>query len=118
MRCQPQLPGTPRIPARRASEGEHFPRLRVGLVWALLVVTSSGYAAPVPAAPATVKVAAVQCSSDLGDVAANTRKLTELVKEAARNGAKIVVLPETSITGYRSQDLKTNWHRKGSPIEK
>lgn len=68
--------------------------------------------------PATVKVAAVQCSSDLGDTAGNTKKLTKLVKEAAKNGAKIVVLPETSITGYLSQDLKTNWHLKGWPIEK
>jgi len=70
-----------------------------------------------PAKPKTVKVAAVQCSSDLGEVAANTKKLTALVKEAAANGAKIVVLPETSITGYLSQDLKTNWHVKGMPIE-
>lgn len=68
--------------------------------------------------PATVKVAAVQCSSDLGDTAGNTKKLTKLVKEAAKNGAKIVVLPETSVTGYLSQDLKTNWHLKGWPIEK
>ena len=69
-----------------------------------------------PAAAPTVKVAAVQCSSDLGTVAANTKKLTELVKEAAGNGAKIVVLPEMAITGYLSQDLKTNWHVKGKPL--
>jgi len=67
--------------------------------------------------PKTVKVAAVQCSSDLGDVAGNTKKLTALVREAAKNGAKIVVLPETAITGYLSQDLKTNWHLKGWPID-
>ena len=74
---------------------------------------------PLPAKPTakTVKVAAVQCSSDLGDVAGNTKKLTALVKEAAKNGAKLVVLPETAITGYLSQDLKTNWHVKGMPIE-
>jgi predicted amidohydrolase len=71
---------------------------------------------PVPA-PKTVKVAAVQCSSDLGDVAANTKKLTALVKEAAKSGARLVVLPETAITGYLSQDLKTNWHVKGMSIE-
>lgn len=65
----------------------------------------------------TVKVTAVQCSSDLGDVAGNTKKLTSLVREAAKNGAKIVVLPEAAITGYLSQDLKTNWHLKGWPIE-
>jgi predicted amidohydrolase len=74
---------------------------------------------PQPAKPAgrTVKVAAVQCSSDLGDVAGNTRKITALVEVAARGGAKFVVLPETAVTGYLSQDLKTNWHVPGMPIE-
>jgi hypothetical protein len=47
-----------------------------------------------PARPMTVKVAAVQCSSDLGAVDANRKKLTKLVEEAADNGAKIVVLPK------------------------
>jgi predicted amidohydrolase len=75
------------------------------------------FATQPPGKPQTVKVAAVQCSSDLGDVAGNTKKLTALVKEAASNGAKIVVLPETAITGYLSQDLKTNWHVKGKFID-
>jgi predicted amidohydrolase len=65
----------------------------------------------------TVKVAAVQCSSILGDVQHNRTKLLGLVEEAAQNGAKIVVLPEASITGYLSQDLKTNWQLSGRPIE-
>jgi predicted amidohydrolase len=67
--------------------------------------------------PNTVKVAAVQCSSDLGTVEANRAKLTKLVEEAAANGAKIVVLPEAAITGYLSQDLKTNWRLAGWPME-
>ncbi len=67
--------------------------------------------------PKTVKVAAVQCSSVLGDVEANRRKLTKLVEEAASNEAKIVVLPECAITGYLSQDLRTNWHLRGWPLE-
>src|SRR3954463_5707547 len=66
----------------------------------------------------TVKVAAVQCSSELGDVEGNRKKLTSLVEEAAAKGAKIVVLPEAAITGYLSQDLKTNWHVPGWPIER
>jgi predicted amidohydrolase len=66
----------------------------------------------------TVKVAAVQCSSNLGDVEGNRKKLTALVEEAAANGAKIVVLPEAAITGYLSQDLKTNWRVPGWPIER
>src|SRR6476620_11375608 len=81
---------------------------------ALLALPAFSAARP---AHKTVTVAAVQCSSDLGDVAGNTRKLSGLVKEAAKNSAKIVVLPETAITGYLSQDLKTNWHLAGMPIE-
>ena len=66
----------------------------------------------------TVKVAAVQCPSDLGEIEANTRRLSKLVQTAAANGAKFVVLPETSISGYVSQDLKTNWRLPGWPMEK
>jgi predicted amidohydrolase len=65
----------------------------------------------------TVKVAAVQCSSDFGEVEANRKKLLGLVEEAAKNGAKIVVLPEAAITGYLSQDARTNWRLDGRPIE-
>jgi predicted amidohydrolase len=68
--------------------------------------------------PATVKVAAIQCSSDLGDVAANCQKLTALVRQAAARGAKIVVLPEAAITGFVSQDLRWNWHLPGRPLER
>jgi predicted amidohydrolase len=71
---------------------------------------------PAAAKPMEVKVAAVQCSSDLGDVDGNSRKLTTLVCQAAKSGAKIVVLPEAAITGYLSQDLRTNWHVAGKPI--
>src|SRR4029453_18942984 len=84
-------------------------------LFALLALPA--FAADPQPANKTVKVAAVQCSSDLGDVAGNMKKLTALVKEAAASGAKIVVLPETAITGYLSQDLKTNWHVKGMPLE-
>jgi len=64
-----------------------------------------------------LKVAAIQCSSDLGAVKDNREKLAALVREAASNGAKIIVLPEAAITGYVSQDLQTNWHVRGRPIE-
>ena len=70
-----------------------------------------------PPSPKTVKVAAVQCSSIMGNVASNTRKVTKLVREAASNGARIVVLPELCITGYLSQDGRTNWQLPGWPIE-
>src|SRR5262245_6500921 len=91
----------------------------LGVILALVIpkpgaVLSSPAAAAVPKEdrPLTVKVAAVQCSSDLGDTEGNRKKLTALVKEAAGEGARIIVLPETSITGYLSQDLRTNWQLK------
>jgi predicted amidohydrolase len=86
-----------------------------------VIASTVAGAAPAPmgeGGPRTVKVAAVQCSSDLGAVDANRTKLTALVEEAAANGAKIIVLPEAAITGYLSQDLKTNWRLRGWPIEK
>jgi predicted amidohydrolase len=73
---------------------------------------------PAPARPLSVKVAAVQCSSKFGDVEANRAKLTGLVEKAAAEGAKIIVLPEASIPGYLSQDLRRNWHVAGRPIER
>jgi len=93
-----------------------FGRLCRALGAAWLVAGSCG---PLPREPrpAAVKVAAVQCSSELGEVAANREKLTRLVEEAADGGAKIVVLPEAAITGYLSQDLKTNWRLEGWPLE-
>src|SRR5439155_3421181 len=63
--------------------------------------------------PVSVKVACVQFSSDLGDVGGNGKKLAALVEEAAGHGAKIIVLPEAAISGYLSQDLRTNWHGSG-----
>lgn len=87
--------------------------------WILAAMFSvhSALASGEDAPPKTVKVAAIQCSADLGAVEANRRKLTELVREAAAIGAKIVVLPEAAITGYVSQDLKFNWHLPGRPLE-
>lgn len=83
----------------------------------LLLALGFAHTARADEKPKTVTVAAVQCSSDLGEVAANTKKLTALVKDAAKGGAKFVVLPETAITGYLSQDLKTNWHVGDMPID-
>ncbi len=88
----------------------------------LLIGTALSADPPAPTTPAakpqTVKVAAVQCSSDLGAVEANRTKLTALVREAAGAGAKIAVLPETAVTGYLSQDLRTNWHLPGRPLDR
>jgi len=57
----------------------------------------------------TVLVAAVQCVSEFGDPAGNREKLAGLIERAAAAGAKIVVLPETAVTGYLTADIKTTW---------
>mmetsp|Transcript_21148 Transcript_21148/g.59161 ORF Transcript_21148/g.59161 Transcript_21148/m.59161 type:complete len:421 (+) Transcript_21148:63-1325(+) len=67
------------------------------------------------AAEGTVQVALVQSASDIGEVAANLARLERHIRTAAEGGAKIVVLPETSVTGYLSQDLQTNWGLDGRP---
>lgn len=90
-----------------------FASVIIGVVAATRVVAAES-SAPLPK---TVRVAAIQCPSDLGKTAENTVKITALVKQAASHGAKIIVLPEAAITGYLSQDLKTNWHIEGRPIE-
>jgi predicted amidohydrolase len=71
--------------------------------------------APAPA-PATVKVAAVQFISDMGDPEGNRARLEPLIREAAGNGAKIIVLPETAITGYLSYDIQTTWQVPGRAV--
>lgn len=48
----------------------------------------------------TLKIAAVQMKSTYGEVEANLAKAERLVGEAARAGAKLVVLPELFNTGY------------------
>jgi len=63
----------------------------------------------------TVQVALVQCGSEMGAVAANLKRLERHIRTASKRGAKIVVLPETAVTGYLSQDLQTNWGLPGRP---
>jgi len=52
-----------------------------------------------------VKVALVQDTPRLGDVAANLERTLELLEEAARRGADVALLPELFLTGYRLGDL-------------
>jgi len=57
----------------------------------------------------TVRVAAVQAHSKFGDPAGNRKTLAKQITAAAAGGAKIVVLPETAVTGYMPADLKRTW---------
>jgi len=66
----------------------------------------------------TVKVAAIQFISKLNAPEANRDRLEGFVREAAQNGAELIVLPETAITGYMSVDLKTTWQLAGWDVTK
>lgn len=96
-----------------------FPVVCFAFSTAVLLQAGAAEPASQPAAatrPAQVKVAAVQFCSRLGDVAANRKGLQARIRQAAQAGARIVVLPETAITGYMSTDLRTTWALAGWPI--
>ena len=52
------------------------------------------------AGEATVRVAALQCYSEMGCAKANTSNLVGLIRQAAKGGAKIIVTPECAVQGY------------------
>jgi predicted amidohydrolase len=59
-----------------------------------------------PARPAPwLRLALAQLAPALGDLEANVRLHLELAREAASAGARLVVFPELSLTGYRLQDM-------------
>ncbi len=62
---------------------------------------------------AGVMVAAVQTFSELGKPDGNRRRLARLVERAAAQGARIIVLPECAVPGYRSIDGNVVW---ASPV--
>ena len=49
---------------------------------------------------AKVKVAAVQAEPVWGDLQASVGKVVELIQEAAKNGTKVVGLPQLFVPGY------------------
>ena len=51
------------------------------------------------------RVALAQVAPALGDVEANVRLHLRIARAAAQDGARLVVFPELSLTGYRLQDL-------------
>ena len=57
----------------------------------------------------TFLVAAVQAPSVFGKPEENRKRLEGFIREAAYQGAQVVVLPETAVTGYMSDDLKQTW---------
>lgn len=64
----------------------------------------------------TFMAAAIQAHSRFGEPAANREKLGQLVRQAARHGARVIVLPETAVTGYLADDLKQAWQLPGREL--
>jgi len=64
----------------------------------------------------TVRVAAIQFISHWAKPEENRKELTPLIREAAANGAKMVVLPETAIPAYMSHDIRLTWQVENRPI--
>ena len=83
---------------------------------ARLVLGCGAGAAEAPEHKGTVKVAAVQFISQFAKPELNRKRLMARVREAARNGAKIVVLPETAIPGYMTFDIQTTWQTGGKAV--
>jgi predicted amidohydrolase len=55
-----------------------------------------------------LRVAAAQAASRAGDIAANCRTAAELVPEAARRGASLVVFPELFLCGYDLERIRSD----------
>jgi predicted amidohydrolase len=87
-----------------------------------LLAEAAGALLPAPGPPEaragepTVRVAAIQFASEFGKPEANRGRLEALVRDAARDGAKIVVLPETAIQGYLTFDIGTAWQADGLKV--
>jgi NAD+ synthase (glutamine-hydrolysing) len=53
----------------------------------------------------TLRLALAQIDAAVGDLAGNTRRITEAMDAAAAAGAQIVCFPELALTGYPPEDL-------------
>jgi NAD+ synthase (glutamine-hydrolysing) len=54
---------------------------------------------------ASLKIAVVQFNATVGDLAGNARRMAECAREAHDRGARLVITPELSLTGYPPEDL-------------
>jgi predicted amidohydrolase len=81
---------------------------------AILCLVIARVAGAEDAATGTVRVAAIQCPSVMGETENNVRNITNLVRQAAAHGAKIVVLPECAVQGYLDPTTWTGWSTSGT----
>lgn len=57
----------------------------------------------------SVKVAAIQAATKIGKINYNRKLLVKLISKAAKQGAKIIVLPECSLQGYMDINRDIVW---------
>lgn len=69
-------------------------------VFVVVAITLASLSAARSDTQDTVRVAAVQCYSEMGSTATNVANLASLIRQAAHAGAKIVVTPECGVQGY------------------
>src|SRR3972149_7817426 len=52
-----------------------------------------------------LRVSLAQINPTVGDLAGNTKKITEYIKKAREQGSDVVAFPEMAVTGYPPEDL-------------
>lgn len=57
-----------------------------------------------------IKVASIQMESPMGELDANMDRAETMIRAAAAQGAKIIVTPECSLSGYCADDIRIVWH--------
>src|SRR3712207_8245556 len=57
-----------------------------------------------------LRVACAQMNPTVGDLAANERRIAELIARARAAGAQLVLFPELALTGYPPEDLLLKEH--------
>ena len=58
-----------------------------------------------PSAPGSVRIALAQFNATVGDLDGNVRRIVECARQAHAAGARLLVTPELSLTGYPPEDL-------------
>ena len=67
--------------------------------------TNAEMPAALPGSPQTIRVGIVQMNARVLDKRYNLRQAEELIRDAAAQGAKIVLTPESAVQGYPRVDL-------------
>src|SRR3981081_621449 len=52
-----------------------------------------------------LRIAMAQVNATVGDLAGNADKIVDWTRQAARQGARLIVFPEMMLTGYPVEDL-------------